>query len=218
MGSGLTPALSEGEGVASLSSAYSLQLRTVPVRWPGVRSNDKATLGKRKNRGKLLFFKNIKYYSPYLQQTNNQLIMKKFTFLALAAIALVSCNNDDDSSDVSLAGTWKLTSMTTPYPWDLNNDGTAGNDIVSESGCMDNSTIVFSGGTGVDVKMQSVDIEGDEGDYTVTCSEPETENGTYTVSGDDVTITVDGQDIIFIKSGKKLTASEQGSTLVFTKQ
>ena len=146
--------------------------------------------------------------------------MKKIILPLLVVAALASCsNNDDNSNDNTLHGTWKLTSMTLPFGLDFNNDGTAGTDLMAETGCMDNSTISFGPDNIATLNMQGIDIgEDDNGNYVVTCIDAETETHPYTVAEDTITLTVDGNEVVFVKSGNTLTASMQGSTMVFIKQ
>jgi hypothetical protein len=63
--------------------------------------------------------------------------MKKLAFIAvLACSTFVSCNDDDNNTEVntgaSLTGTWKLTAFNVAEPFDLNNDGTSSQSLITE--------------------------------------------------------------------------------------
>lgn len=148
--------------------------------------------------------------------------MKKLALIAFAAFGIVSCNNDDDNgnNDVSLYGTWKLTSATLPAGVDFNNDGVASTDFMAETGCFNNSTIIFTDDVAsAIVNMQSVDIEeGDDDRYIVNCGGIEESYAPFTQLGNIVTLTSDDFNAPFSKVGNRLTSSYNGTTVVFTKQ
>lgn len=148
--------------------------------------------------------------------------MKKVLFTALVAFAIASCSDDDNkTSDTGLAGTWKLSSIVVPTAIDLNGDGKKTNDLVKESGCMDESNILFPTDTTKQaiVKMQNLEITtGADGKNTATCSAPETTNSTYTATEDKVKLTFDGELVTFTKTGKILSSTQEGTTITFKKQ
>lgn len=175
--------------------------------------------------------------------------MKKILTLATAAILIMSCGNDDDAaSNSSVNGTWKLTAFETEEAVDLNDDGTSSTDLIAESGCYNNSNIVFNDNNTATFSMQELHIEidlvvGTENtyEYTINCDPGIAEVATYTVSGNTVNVTFDYGDgdtetIAFVRSGNTLTITipeivyvpEEnggevsytflGATLQFTKQ
>ena len=87
---------------------------------------------------------------------------------------------------------------------------------MAETGCLDNSTVVFNPNlTGVFI-LQDIDIDAD-GVYN--CNPAPPLPCTYTVSGNNVNIVTEGQ-LFFTgtKAGNTLTADfEEGLTVVFTK-
>ena len=150
--------------------------------------------------------------------------MKKILFTALVAFAIASCSDDDNnsnSSNTTLAGKWKLSSIIVPVAVDLDGDGKKGNDLVKESGCLDESDITFPTDTTKQavVRLQELEIGKDAaGKSTVECSAPATTNSAYTVTGDNVKLTYDGEQVTFKKTGKTLSATQDGATITFTKQ
>jgi len=146
--------------------------------------------------------------------------MKKHTLLALTAFAVLGCSGDDDNNNVSLTGTWKLTTATLPVAVDFNNDGTASTNFMAETGCLNNSTIIFTDDVAsAIVNMEAVDIEQrDNGTFSVECLGIETGYAPFTESGNIVTLTSDDFRAPFTKVGNKLTTSMDGAVLVFTKQ
>ncbi|MXN91864.1 hypothetical protein GR160_11585 [Flavobacterium sp. Sd200] len=146
--------------------------------------------------------------------------MKKIAALTIAVVVTLSCSGDDDNDNVSLTGTWKLTSATLPEAVDFNNDGTASTDVMTETGCLNNSTIVFTDNVATAiVNMQTVDIrQQNNGTYTVECGEAETEYAPFAESEHIVTLTSDVFYTPFTKVGNRLTTNLYGGSVVFTKQ
>jgi hypothetical protein len=136
--------------------------------------------------------------------------MKRLFFIGTAAMLALSCSSDDDNDgNVSVEGTWKLTKFELTESADLNNDGNATNNLLSETNCFNNSNIVFSGdGTGtINIGSMNADIQLVNGseteyEYTVECEEPTPSNFDYTVS--DNIITIDDSAAL-TRSGNKLT-------------
>jgi hypothetical protein len=152
--------------------------------------------------------------------------MKKVLLFALAAGMLASCSNDDENTisggnnSGNLAGTWKMTGFTVSTPVDLNGDGTAGNDVIAETGCYDNSVMIFSSNGSVSVKSQESGYNVETGE--MTCDRLPTQNGNYTVQADVINITVAGETFAFTRTGNTLTGTDDSAfgqaTMVFTKQ
>lgn len=134
--------------------------------------------------------------------------MKKL-FLGAAALLALSCSSDDDGGNVSVEGTWKLTKFELTEGIDFDNDGTASTNLRAETGCFNNSTIVFDDNDAVTFNMESIDVEPQEVeggfDYTVTCEGASASSGTYTVSNNAVTINTGGDPVAFTRNGNKLT-------------
>lgn len=145
--------------------------------------------------------------------------MKKIAVLIFAACTAHSCSDDDDNN-VSLTGTWKLTSATLSEPVDFNNDGTASTDFMAETGCLDNSTITFTDDVAsAIVNVQTLNIrQQNDGTYIVECREAETGYAPFTEEEHVVTLTSDIFYAPFTKVSNRLTTSLNGTTTVFTKQ
>jgi len=141
--------------------------------------------------------------------------MKKIVFTLLIASLLFSCKKDDDGdSGTSLEGTWKLTSFTTETGFDFNEDGTASNNVMSETNCYQNETVLFNGnGSGTatnrsyaDITLELVAGSTTEYEYSVTCvQETETNTFSWTQSGNTISITESGETISGTLSGSVLT-------------
>lgn len=122
----------------------------------------------------------------------------------------LSCSSDDDNNrKPSVEGTWKLTKFELSQGIDFNNDGTASQNIMAETDCFNNSTVVFEDNGAVTFSMQSFDadpaaVEGGF-DYTVTCNAADPSTGTYTATSNVVTIDTGGDPIAFTRNGNKLT-------------
>jgi hypothetical protein len=141
--------------------------------------------------------------------------MKNLFGLLLAALVLVSCNKDDDgSTNASVEGNWKLTSLTTENAYDLNEDGNASNNLMTETGCYQNETITFSGngtGTATSNSYALISVElvvgtTDEYEYTIECiQEVDVTAFTWTQSGSTITVSVGGASSSATLSGSDLT-------------
>lgn len=69
--------------------------------------------------------------------------MKKIILFGLLLV-LAGCIEEDNVSDRSIRGRWYLRSMRVSQPVDLNRDGTAQMDMVSEFGCLYDENILIS--------------------------------------------------------------------------
>ena len=144
--------------------------------------------------------------------------MKKLVMMAFVAMAMVSCSDDDnENTNVELTGNWKLTAFTLDQGIDLNNDGTASTNLMTESNCYNNSTLVFGASNAATFNIQELDIDYDvvtgtqnSYEYSVDCLAGENETTTYTVSGNNVTFSAGGENLVFIQNGNKLTATFTG--------
>jgi len=134
--------------------------------------------------------------------------MKKIAFLFVIMLAFTSCNDDDvdfsmeEEETALLEGRWNLTAFRTENEYDLNEDGTASNDLIAETGCymedflqfINISTIVFTSRSFANIELDIVTGTTDEYEYTITCeSQTELTNATFTADGDTLEILVEGQ-------------------------
>ncbi|QNJ97758.1 lipocalin/fatty acid-binding family protein [Constantimarinum furrinae] len=144
--------------------------------------------------------------------------MKRILLLLIVAVAVTACSkNDDDSGNngsVSVEGNWKLTSFTTENEYDLNGDETASNDVMAETECYQNETIVFNGnasGTAnstsyADITLELVAGTTNEYEYSVTCvEEDDATQFAWVQTGDTVTLTFAGFSYIGTKVDDQIT-------------
>ncbi len=70
--------------------------------------------------------------------------MKLKIFLFAFSIALISCSSDDEttSNEVSLVGTWELSSAIGSLALDLNQDGTTSTNLLEELPCFKDTIVV----------------------------------------------------------------------------
>ncbi|WP_447637035.1 hypothetical protein [Flavobacterium microcysteis] len=137
--------------------------------------------------------------------------MKRFFLMGLGAMLALSCSSDDDSdtlSNAAIEGTWKLTKYELPSSFDLNNDGTASNNLLTEVSCTSNSSLVFNAGSTVNFNFSEIyiDLEPVAGTetyvYTTECDTFGNEAYPYTVS--DNIVSIFGGELSLIRSGRKL--------------
>lgn len=109
------------------------------------------------------------------------------------AFIVVSCSGDDDgnATDVGLAGTYNLTGYTFDNAVDVNLDGTASTDFFAELPCFTAVATFNANGAFTSVTDEIV-IEITPTGNSVDCGDPETSSGTWSLSGDQLTIDADG--------------------------
>lgn len=139
--------------------------------------------------------------------------MKKVFSLVLFVVLFASCSSDDDNG-VAIEGTWKMTAFKSQNAYDLNGDGVISNDIMGQTNCYQNETLVFnSNGTGASFSTSFAEIElvlvtgtTDQYEYSVDCViENFTSAFTWTQDGDNISITEFGQTDTGVQNGNKLT-------------
>lgn len=136
--------------------------------------------------------------------------MKRLFFIAVGAMMVLSCSSDDDETiaNAAIEGTWKLTKYEVPRGFDLNNDGTVSNNLLTEVTCTANSSLVFNGGGTVTFNFAQVYVDLDQLEgtemyrYTTECELIGDEDYEYTVS--DNTVSIFGGEVNLIRSGRKL--------------
>lgn len=148
--------------------------------------------------------------------------MKKVLLFATMAAVMASCSDDDsNNTSTGLTGTWKVTSLTSGVPLDINMDGNATTNLIGETGCYGNTKIVFGANNTVVLHSEEFTFDADTDD--LTCEMLPAENGTYVQNGNTITVTVDGEVTELTKSGNTLTGVQEDeewgtTTMVLTKQ
>lgn len=151
---------------------------------------------------------------------------------------------DDTEEPTSLVGTWLMTAWIGEESIDLNNDGVESLNFLDEMDCYNNETLVFNANNTVvaasnayaDIEFSIVTGTTNSYEYTITCiDEVDITNGTWTQSGNMVTISEGGESSqwtlignqlsIVIPSGFVAYSSDdaevttiQDITLIYTKQ
>lgn len=152
--------------------------------------------------------------------------MKKLWSLLAIALVLASCSNDDDgdTTDVGLAGTYNLTGYTFDTAFDVNLDGTASTDFFAELPCF-TAVATFNANGAFTSVTDEILIEITPTGASVDCGDPETLTGTWSLSGTQLTVVADGdtevQDITLTASTitYQITDPDFGlATWVWTRQ
>jgi hypothetical protein len=162
--------------------------------------------------------------------------MKNLLSLILVAAIFVSCSSDDDDGGVALQGTWKLTAFNTQNAYDLNGDGIISNDVMGQTNCLQNETLVFNEtNTGAEMSTSRINIEleivtgtTDEYEYSFEClNVAETTAFTWTQNGNTVVITQGiitfsgtqtGNEITFFIPNGYAIPVEDGDEIVFVNE
>ncbi|NND62190.1 MAG: DUF5004 domain-containing protein [Flavobacteriaceae bacterium] len=162
--------------------------------------------------------------------------MKKIILALLVGTFIMSCSSDDEgNTEINIEGNWKLTSFTSENNYDINEDGSASNNILIETACYENETIDFnSDGSGTvtsrsyaDITLNLVTGSSTEYEYSVECVDELEETAfVWTENGNTITITGAGfmYDATFtattmtftIPDGLFLEVEEGGGTAVAT--
>ena len=145
--------------------------------------------------------------------------MKKIAILCCITLAFLSCSSDDDSTNGGddngnlELGIYRLTSFETVSSFDFDGDGDSSNDLLIETGCLQNERLVFTDGNLVaSISSSSLDIfveiDTDSGELTqiVDCVEEEDSVVlAFEVNGNDISI-IDGTTVLIagVISGDQL--------------
>jgi len=129
--------------------------------------------------------------------------MKKVFSLLMITMLFAACSSDDDNGNgnVALEGTWKMTAFKSQNAYDINGNGIISNDIMQQTNCYQNETLVFNANvTGADISTSYAEIDlelvagsTNEYQYTVSCvNENTTSAFTWNQSGNTVNISQSG--------------------------
>ncbi len=143
---------------------------------------------------------------------------KFFLFALSFTLFFTSCSSDDDTSDnpddVSLVGTWRLTSASGAFPVDLDMNGSASTNILEELPCFKDVITVNADNTysqDVTEIIVDIDITVQPPVITADCTDAMlTQTGTWTLEEDQLTFTPAGMD------PKTVTITLTETTLSFT--
>ncbi len=144
--------------------------------------------------------------------------MKKIFTLLMAFTLCISCSSDDDSGNESESqnpvGSWILNSVTSATSFDLNGDGQGSNDLLIETGCLQNETLVFADdNTAIAFSTSFLDIfveidtSTNEATQVIDCIEE--------IFNTELTWTLDG-NVVSINDGEEtINAAINGDNLSF---
>ncbi len=129
----------------------------------------------------------------------------------------VSCSSDDDASgDDSLVNgeTYLLTSFVTETSFDLDGDGNSSNDLLIETGCLQNNRLVFSTDTTVTAINETfldIYVSEDASGNLIQLVECEVDNESIAL-----TFTQNGNAVSIVDEEETLVGVVSGNTIVFT--
>ncbi|WP_299678150.1 hypothetical protein [uncultured Dokdonia sp.] len=141
-----------------------------------------------------------------------------FKYLTISLLAIsVSCSSDDDSSNDSIlvdGETYLLTSFETETSFDLDGDGDASNDLLIETGCLQNNRLIFSTdntATAVNETFLDIYVSEDASGNIVQLVECDIDNESI-----QLTFSQNGNTVNIVDAGETLSGVVSGNTLVFT--
>ncbi|CAM3922252.1 lipocalin family protein [Flavobacterium cucumis] len=144
--------------------------------------------------------------------------------ILLTTLLLLSCENEpldpaiDVSGNSSVVGSYFITAFNTSVPTDLNQDGTASSNQLNETTCFDGNYILLNPDNTFTANSKGIDITTNGTDETITCFVDPDINGTWSLSGDQLSLTYTeaGEQFtdIFTVSGSTLTLSINDGEIV----
>ena len=127
-------------------------------------------------------------------------MFKKLWMIALLLLMgfFLSCSTDSEDSetplDMSLVGTWDLTSLTTTAGLDLNGDGTSSTNVLDELPCF-TTEIIFSSDQTYRATTSDIEFTGTSlNDIMADCNGSTIETGTYEFTGNTLVLDSDVED------------------------
>ncbi len=121
--------------------------------------------------------------------------MKRLMSVLFIAILFASCSSDDDNNpqEASLVGAWTLVELNAENPKDFNNDGTADRNIMNEITCIKGNASFTADGNFL-MTLSKVEEEEINGIVIYNCNGNLVNSGTYTLNGDQLTVTINGPE------------------------
>jgi len=120
-------------------------------------------------------------------------------------------------SPTSIEGTYLLTAFNTSVPTDLNNDGTASVNQLSETSCYNNMLLTLNADHTFVANSKGVDIVANGSTQTMSCFSDPDDTGAWSLSGNTLTLTILGNPTTtetFTVSGNTLSATAQNGQAV----
>jgi hypothetical protein len=131
-------------------------------------------------------------------------------------------NNSNGSGGVnlnptSIEGTYLLTAFNTSVPTDLNNDGIASTNQLSETSCYNNMLLTLNADHTFVANSKGVDIVSNGSTETMTCFTDPDETGAWSLTGNILSLTVLGNPTTtetYTVSGNTISATAQNGQVV----
>ncbi|HEU0136543.1 MAG TPA: lipocalin family protein [Flavobacterium sp.] len=139
--------------------------------------------------------------------------LRLFSFLAIATLMFACSSDDDNGGTEDVAGTYNLTAFNISEPQDLNGDGTASTNQLSETSCFNGSFVTLNANNTFTADGKGMELEFDNNGNatTISCYDDGVYTGTWARSGNTITFTyMDGTQ------SYTDTASFVGNTIKFT--
>ncbi|MEO0036972.1 MAG: hypothetical protein RIQ59_183 [Bacteroidota bacterium] len=120
-------------------------------------------------------------------------------------------------NQTTIAGTYLLTAFNTSVPTDLNNDGTASSNQLSETSCYNNMLLTLNADHSFIANSKGVDIVSNGTTETMSCFTDPDETGAWSLVGNTLTLTVLGNPTTtetYTVSGNTISATAQNGQVV----
>jgi hypothetical protein len=113
--------------------------------------------------------------------------MKRYVLIGAVAVVCLfwSCSKDSASTDtgsgvINPAGVYKMTSVTSSVPTDLNGDGIKSNEQMLETACYNNNLLTVNSDYTFSKTQKGVNLSFSGSGSTITCFTDPTISGTWT--------------------------------------
>ena len=155
---------------------------------------------------------------------------KTFVFAAIIALGLSACTTTVEPLDPSInlnsfsniVGIYAMTAFNTSVPTDLNNDGTASTNQMSETPCFNGNTLAIFANNTFTATSKGLDINMTETTSTIECYTYPDITGTWAIVGNVLTLTyTDGgfpytEAFVFSGNNTLTYTEEQGEVVGMT--
>ena len=143
----------------------------------------------------------------------------KFFAILLLSVSIFSCSSDDAANVPEISsGVYMMSSFKVEEATDLNGDGNASNNLMSEFGCFNNSLLTLNADHTFSSDEKGVEIIIEDDNSSISCFDDGAIDGTWEQDGNKIILhyTMDGEvyDDSFVISGSTLKFTiEDGMTV-----
>jgi len=134
---------------------------------------------------------------------------KPIFFLIVFTILLVSCSDDDGSSETNenalVIGTYSLSAVNVNPAQDINEDGSTSTNLLEEMPCI-SGTLTINSDNSWNLNIVRVDVTTITGGlFFIDCGEADSSSGNWTFSNNQLSLSGSFEPTVYILNGDTLT-------------